>query len=486
MAARTSRIHRCWAVFACLAIGACSQAPVLSIPAVPVADRYKEATSWSTAQPADDLPRDAWWQLYGDDELNALQRRLVENSPDLAAALARYLQTRAVYDEIRAGQYPTLAGAVNYQRYRQSESKPLRVLGPLSPNEYNSATLGFDLGYEFDLWGRISNSVASGRALEQAARADLESARLSLQAQLADGYLALRGLDRQVGLLSDTQAAYARELEMVKSRHDGGLASGLDLSRAQAQLETTASLLKQTVAQRALVEHAIASLVGVPATNFSIEPRLADIKLPAVPTGVPSTLLQRRPDIAAAQRRVAAANASVGVAKSAYFPVLTLDAQYGYQSSTFQNLITAPNAYWAIGPTLFLELFDGGRRKAEVARAQAVLEEAGANYRGVVVGAFQQVEDSLALLENYRAAAASEAAAVAATQRSLDLASIRYREGASSYLDVVLSQTGSLQTRREAEDLTTRQLRASVQLIRALGGGWTQAPAAASPAPQAK
>jgi NodT family efflux transporter outer membrane factor (OMF) lipoprotein len=472
-----------WTAFACLGLGACSQAPVLEVPAVPVAPAYKEAAPWTPAQPADDLPRGDWWTLYGDPELDALQARLLAGSPDLAAALARYHQATAAYQEIRASLFPTVSSTLNVQNDRQSESKPLRVPGPNSPNEYSSATLGFGVGYEVDLWGQVSDRVAAGRALDRAARADLASARLSLQAQLAESYLLLRGLDRQVGLLRDTEAAYARALELITHRHDGGIASGLDVSRAKAQVENARSQLSQALAQRALVEHAIASLVGVPAPDFSIEPRLSTIVLPEIPAGVPSTLLQRRPDIAAAERRVEAANSSVGVARSAFFPSLSLDGVYGYQSTELQGLISAPNAFWAIGPTLFLELFDGGRRKAEVARTEAVLDEAGANYRSVVLGAFQQVEDSLALLENYRNAAVAESAAVAATTRSLDLATTRYREGVSSYLDVVVSQTGSYTTRREAEDLATRQLLASVQLIRALGGGWVGGSKAAGSQP---
>ena len=233
------------------------------------------------------------------------------------------------------------------------------------------------------------------------------------------------------------------------------VSSGLDVSRAEARsFEAARSLLKQEAGQRAVVEHAIASQVGVPAPDFSIAPRTDSIALPDVPVGVPSTLLQRRPDIMAAERRVEAANSSVGVAKAAYFPQLRLDAAYGYQSTEFANLITAPNAFWAVGPTVLLALFDGGRRQADVAHAEAVLDEVGANYRGVVLGAFQEVEDSLALLDDYpRQAAVAEAAAVAATQRSVDLSTNRYR----------------------AQDLATRQLRASAQLIRALGGGWAPA-----------
>ena len=411
--------------------------------------------------------------LYGDAELNALQTQLVKNSPDLAAALARYQQATAVSDQARAGLLPTLAGAANAQRNRQSELRPLRVLGPNSPDEYGSYTLGLQADYEFDLWGRIRNLVAVGAAAERAAQADLESARLSLQAQLADSYIALRGLDREAALLNQSVAAYEKALEVTTTRHDGGIASGLDVARAQTQLDATRSQEKQSLAQRAMIEHAIAALVGESASSFTIAPRLAEIVLPQIPTGLPSTLLQRRPDIAAAQRRIAAANASIGVARAAFFPAVTLSALAGYQSSDSGNFIRAPNTYWAIGPSVFLTLFDGGRRQAEVARSQAVLDETGAKYRSVVLSAFQQVEDNLALLNHYRAAADAERSALAAAQRSLDFSTARYREGAVNYLEVVASQTATLQTQRNALDLDTRQRRASVQLIRALGGGWT-------------
>ena len=411
--------------------------------------------------------------LYGDAELNALQTQLVKNSPDLAAALARYQQATAVSDQTRAGLLPTLAGAANAQRNRQSELRPLRVLGPNSPDEYGSYTLGLQADYEFDLWGRIRNLVAVGAAAQRAAQADMESARLSLQAQLADSYIALRGLDREAAMLNQTVAAFEKALEVTTTRHDGGIASGLDVARAQTQLDATRSQVKQSLAQRAMIEHAIAALVGESASSFSVVPRLAEIALPQIPTGLPSTLLQRRPDIAAAQRRIAAANASIGVARAAFFPAVTLSALAGYQSSDSGNFIRAPNTYWAIGPSLFLTLFDGGRRQAEIARSQAVLEEAGAKYRSVVLSAFQQVEDNLALLNHYRAAADAERSALAAAQRSLDFSTARYREGAVNYLEVVASQTATLQTQRNALDLDTRQRRASVQLIRALGGGWT-------------
>ena len=466
-----------------LLLSACAQDLPLKIPEMPVAGEFKEASPWTSAQPADDLPREAWWTLFGDTELNALQQRLIEHSADLAAALARYQQSRAATEQIRASELPSLATSLNTQRNRQSEKRPLRVLGPSSPNLYGSTTLGFDFGFEVDLWGRVRSQVAAGVALDQAAKADLASAQLVLQAQLTDSYVALRGLDREAALLRDTEAAYAKALDLVNQRHDVGIASGLDLARAQVQLEATRSQSKQSLAQRALVEHAIASLIGETATGFSIPARVVDLGLPQVPAGLPSTLLQRRPDIAAAERRVAASNASVGVARAAVFPALTLSGLVGFQSSDSSKVFNAPNSFWAVGPTMFFTLFDAGKRKAEITRVQAVLDESGAKYRGVVLGAFQQVEDNLALLKHYGAAAQSEEAALKAAQRALTLANARYREGAANYLDVVASQASALQAQRSALDLATRQRRATVALIRSLGGGWTEA---AEPQAQAR
>jgi NodT family efflux transporter outer membrane factor (OMF) lipoprotein len=325
------------------------------------------------------------------------------------------------------------------------------------------------------LWGRIRNEVTSGREQASAYAADLESARLSLQAQLADDYIVLRGLDSQIALLNETASAYEKALALTQSRHDGGIASGLDVARAQTQLGTSRSLAAQTLALRAISEHAIAALIGESASEFSIERRLEPIVLPDVPAGVPAALLQRRPDIAAAQRRVAASNASVGVARAAFFPDITLSAAAGYQSTALSSFITAPETFWAIGPSLLLDLFDAGKRKAQVAQAQATLDEAGSVYRGVVLSAFQQVEDGLALADYDRTAAVEEHSAMTSAERSLAFSLSQYREGEVSYLEVVTSQTVTLQTQLDSLNLDTRELRARVQLIRALGGGWTSA-----------
>jgi NodT family efflux transporter outer membrane factor (OMF) lipoprotein len=459
-------------------LAGCSLAPPLTTPQVATADAYKEIPSagnapWTTAQPADHLPRDAWWTLYGDGQLDALQKKLLANNADLAAALANYNQARAYSDQLRSGLFPTIAGSADIERDRQSAHKPLSGTG--QPLYYNSNTVGLEASYELDLWGRIRNEVASGNAQAAAAAADLENARLSLNAQLVDVYVQLRGFDRDSAILDDTVKAYRHALDLTKQRHDGGIAPGLDVARAQTQLDVARSQAAQTLAQRALMEHAIAALVGESASQFSIAPAIVEIKLPQVPAGIPSTLLQRRPDIAAAQRRMQAANADIGVARAAFFPSITLDASAGYQSSNHNNWISAPNSFWAIGPSLLLDIFDAGKRQAQVNQARAALDEASAKYRGVVLGAFQQVEDNLALLNHYHDAAEAEKSAVASAQRSLDFSMDRYREGAVNYLDVVTSQTAALQTQRDALDLDTRQLRASVALVRALGGGWSAA-----------
>ncbi|TLY61479.1 MAG: efflux transporter outer membrane subunit [Gammaproteobacteria bacterium] len=451
-------------------LSGCALAPPLKLPAVPTAAAYKEAGPWIPAQPADGLSRGDWWKLYGDPDLNALQMRLIEHSPDLAAALSRYDQAKAVSDQMRSGLFPSLALGADTERDGLSNMRPLRPAN--SANNYNSFTVGVQANYELDLWGRIRNEVTAARAEAQAYQADLESARLSLQAQLADDYIVLRGLDQQIALLNETVSAYEKALALTEARHAGGIAAGLDVARAQTQLDTSRSLAEQTLALRAVSEHAIAGLIGTSASEFSV---VTPLTLPQVPVGVPSTLVQRRPDIAAAERRIAASNANVGVARAAFFPAVTLSAALGYQSTQAGNWITAPNTFWSIGPSLLFSLFDAGKRKAQVAQAQAALDESGSLYRAVVLTAFQQVEDSLALTHHYRIAATEEHAAVTAAQRSLDLSLTQYREGATSYLDVVTSQTVTLQSELTALDLDTRELRASVQLIRALGGGWTPA-----------
>lgn len=459
-------------VVSALSISACSLAPALKIPEVLVAQNYKETAPWMPARPADELSRGPWWELFGDSQLNDLEQRLTTNNPDLAAAIARNKQAQAYSDQLRSGLFPTLTGTGSAQRNRHSDRRPLR--GTTSDSEYSAYTIGVQADYELDLWQRVGNQVAAGKASAEAAQADLESVRLSLQAQLTENYVILRGLDKQIQLLKDTVAANQKSLDLTKARHDGGIAPGLDVARAQTQYDSAQSQVEQASAQRALSEHAIAVLVGASVSEFSIPLAVAEMPVPEIPLGVPSSLLQRRPDIAAAQRRVTADNASIGVARAAFFPSLTLSGLIGFQSTTLGNWIAAPNTFWSIGPSLLVNLFDAGKRKSQVKQAEAALDESGAKYRSVVLTAFQQVEDNLALLNHYRLAAESQESASAAAQKSLDFAISRYRAGAASYLEVATSQALALQTQRDLLDLNTRQLRASVQLIRALGGGWSE------------
>jgi NodT family efflux transporter outer membrane factor (OMF) lipoprotein len=455
-----------------LLLGACSLAPPLKTPDVPTAAAYKEMGQWTQAQPADRLPRDSWWALYGNTELDELETRLISGNPTLAAALANYAQARALADQARAGLFPTLGLSADATRNRLSNNQPLRLPNAPPNFTYNSNSLAGSVSYELDLWGQIRNEVAAGEANAAASAADLENARLSLIAQLVGDYIQLRSLDRDSAILDETVAAYTRALALTEQRHDAGIAPGLDVSQAETQLNAARSQVAQTLAARALMEHAIAALLGVSASTFSIKPLIVDVALPQIPTGVPTTLLQRRPDIAAAQRRMIAANANIGVARAAYFPNVTLGAQGGFESKSFSNWLSAPSAFWALGPNALLSVFDGGLRRAQVAQARAEFDASAANYRGVVVGAFQQVEDSLATLNHYRDAVREEKAAVEAAQRTLDFAMALYKQGATDYLTVVTSQTALLQNQLEALTLDTLQLRASVDLILALGGGW--------------
>ena len=425
---------------------------------------------WKISSPRDDFAKGEWWKLFGDRELDRLEAQVSVSNQTLKADEANYRQALALISEARAGLFPTLGLGAGFQRDRESIHAPLR--GPTTPTYYNDNSIGASVGYELDLWGQIRNEVAAGEANAAASAADLENARLSLTALLVADYIELRSLDRDSAILDQTVKTYSRALGLTRQRHDAGIAPGLDVSQAQPQLDAARSQAAQTLAQRALMEHAIAALLGVSASTFSIEPQIVDVKLPHVPSGVPATLLQRRPDIAGAQRRMIAANANIGVARAAYFPTLTLGAQGGYLSSGYSNWLSAPSAFWALGPNALLSVFDGGLRRAQVAQARAQFDASAANYRSIVVAAFQQVEDSLATLNHYHDAAVDETAAVEAAQRTLDLSMALYVKGATDYLTVVTSQTAALQTQLEALNLDTLQLLASVDLIRALGGGW--------------
>jgi multidrug efflux system outer membrane protein len=453
-----------------LALAACSLAPPYAPPATPIAPAFKEQGLWTPAAPADAQGRGQWWAMFADPVLDDLEARADRANPSLAAAVAAYDQARALAAQARAGLIPEIDGAGVTQRIRRSDNQPLRVGGP---NQYtNDAAVG-SVTYEVDLWGRLRNLSAGAGARAQASAADLKSMRLSLQADLADDYLTLRGLDAQLRLLQTTGVAYQRALDLTQVLHNGGGASGLDVARAQAQLSTAKAQIAEVGAQRALMEHAIAALVGESASNFSLAAADTTLPQPRVAVSAPSLLLQRRPDIAAAERRAAAANADVGVARAAQFPALMLDGTAGWQTGGGINLLEAPNTIWMVGPQLLGPIFDGGRRKAGVQATRAAFEQASASYRGVVLNAFRDVEDQMALANRLAAEAKDQTDAVTAARRSVELANIRYRQGVATYLDVVTAQTAALAAEQTSIQLTTRRLQASVNLTRALGGAWS-------------
>ena len=457
-----------------LVLAGCAQAPAYEVPPQVVPVSYKETGPWQTAKPSDQLMRGEWWELFNDPILNILEARVNGSNQDLAAALARYNESRAYETEANSAMYPTVQGVASISRNRQSDTRPLR--GSNQPDVYGANTIGFSASYELDLWDRVHNLVTVGKAEMQASAAELESTRLALHANLASDYLELRGLDDKTALLDETVKSYRSQLKLFENLHQGGIASALDVARVQTQLEEAQTQVADNVARRSLLEHAIAVLVGESASTFSIAASFVVPARPEIPVSVPSTLLQRRPDIAAAERRVAAANAGIGIARAAFFPNIMLGLQGGFQNTGALNLLSLPNSFWSIGPTALFTLFDAGRWEAEVKLAQAKTDEAASQYRATVLHAFKEVEDNLALLQQLHQEEVSEQSAVASAQRSLDLSMSRYRAGAVSYLEVIDAQGSVLRTRRTALDITTRARLASIGLIRALGGGWTVNP----------
>jgi len=458
---------------ACTTLAACSLMPRYSPPPNPAPAAFKDYGAWEPAAPSDQRPRGDWWRAYGQAELDQLEQDLDRSNPDLGTAVARYQQASALASEARAALWPTV-NAVGLDNFdRQSDNRPLRSAS--QPAKYRDELVGGGASYELDLWGRVRSSVAAGAASAQAAAADLESVRLLLHAELANDYMALRGEEAQLRLLQDTVAAYTRALELTTNRHNGGIASALDVARAQTQLETTRAELTDTTAARALYEHALAALAGKPAPAFALGPAVTGLKLPQVPVGLPATLLQRRPDVAAAERRMAAYNAGIGVTRAAFFPRLSLSAIAGFESTAGPGLLTAPNRFWAVGPQGFMTLFDAGYRSAAVAAARAQFDEAAGQYRSAVLTAFRDVEDALALSQLLNQELAQREAARTAAEQALDMALNRYREGAVNYLEVVTAQVAALAAQRSALETRTRELQASVFLVRAVGGGYEAA-----------
>jgi NodT family efflux transporter outer membrane factor (OMF) lipoprotein len=447
----------------------CNLAPDYHPPLVQVPAAYKEVGPWRPAQPADALPRTTWWQLFGDDTLNRLEAQIDTANPDLAASVAHYDQSRALAAEAAAGLSPQVTLGASLSANRQSKDRPLR--GSSQPSFYGSNQIDAQAGYEIDFWGKLHNEAAIGTDQAQASAADLATTRLSLEAELATDYMTLRGLDAQARLFADTVGAYQKALDLTQQRFEGKIASSLDVSRAETQLDTAKAQVSDIAARRALLEHAIAALIGKPAGDFSLAAQVIPFKLPDIPAGVPADLLQRRPDIASAERAVSAANAGIGVARAAFYPSVSLNLLGGTQSTNL-NLFSMANSFWSIGPDVSLPIFTGGLLDAEESAAYAQFREAGAQYRSVVLGAFQQVEDDAAQLHWLGQESTDEEAGVVAAQHTLDVALTLYKEGADSYLEVVTAQTALLQAQQSALDLQTRRQLADIGLVRALGGGW--------------
>jgi NodT family efflux transporter outer membrane factor (OMF) lipoprotein len=465
------------------ALTGCDLAPPYHPPAVTVPDAFKEDVvakpgkhaktgPWQPAQPADAAPRGHWWEAYRDPELNRLETQVEVANQTLAGAVAVYDRARASAREAEAGLYPTVGVGGTVTTNKQSARRPLRSAN--QPSYYGANTIDAQADYEVDLWGRVRDSVAAGKAAAQASAADMEALRLSLHAELANDYVTLRGLDQQIRLLNSTVSAYARALTLVQNRFRGDIASGVDVAQAETQLDSAKTQISDVKSRRQLLEHAIATLIGQPAPMFSLAESTVPIPQPNGPAGLPSTLLQRRPDVAAAERRAASANQLVGVAKAAFYPSFSLGATGGLQSAGL-NLFSLPLDFWSLGPSVSLPLFEGGLRRAELAGAKAAFDAAAAEYRTTVLNAFQDVEDNLALLRWLQQATRDEDTAVAAAQRSVSMALTLYRDGAENYLQVITAQTAALQAEQTALDLRTRRLQASVGLIRATGGVWITA-----------
>jgi len=460
------------AALALAALAGCSMAPDYRPQETPLPAQFREADGWVAAEPMDHVERGAWWEAFGDPVLNDLMARAEQASPTLAAALARYDQARAAAGIDEADLYPSISVGARAGRQRVSGNRPQ---GTGEPRTYSDYVVGGALDYELDLWGRIRNSVRASRAEAAASAADLASARLSLQAAVADAYMRLRGLDEQADMLRQTVEAYDQALALTLKRYNGGIASSIDVNRARTVLANARAEVSAIASERAATEHEIAALIGAVASDFRITPRVGPLTAPDLPAGLPSELLQRRPDVAAAERRMFAANARIGVAKAAFFPSLTLGLSGGWET-THGKLLETPNSYWGLGPlSAALSIFDGGRRTAQVKLSRADYEEQAARYRETVLTAFRQVEDALAASRHLAAQLVDQRTAAEAAGRTAELALTRYRNGASDYLAVVTAQTDELNARRAMIALETQRLRTRIALVRALGGDVTTA-----------
>jgi NodT family efflux transporter outer membrane factor (OMF) lipoprotein len=448
-------------------IGCIKQAPYV-VPPTETTPAFKEDPNWKVASPADSTLKGSWWEAFSDSQLDALEDQIAISNQTLKSAEAQLQAARAQVRLARSAFGPQVSTTPSVAGAQQSGNRAFSSFH----DAYADFLLPVDVSYEADVWGRIRQTVNISQANEQAVAADLQSVALSLHAELATDYFTLRGLDRERELLDNTVAAYQRALELTTNRYRGGIASAADVAQAETQLETTRGQAVDIGVMRASVEHAIAVLTGHPAAAFSLTTMPLDGTPPDVPGVLPSDLLQRRPDVAGAERRVASANAQVGLTKTAYYPILALSGAEGFESSSFGSLLAAASNFWVAAPTLAVNVFDSGRRRANSDQARAEYSQATADYRQTVLSAFKEVEDQLAALRILAEEAQIQDGAVAAAERSLQLSTNRYRGGVVTYLEVVTAQSTALENERTAVGILVRRMNATVLLIKAIGGGF--------------
>lgn len=456
-----------------VAVTACTVGPNYVRPEAPVPVAFKEVKGWKVAQPGGGKLDEAWWRLFNDPDLNALEEQVVISNQNLKAAEAQVRQARALITQQRSAYFPTATVGASITRSQRGVTSSSASGGTGNSVQNSTAySLPFDFSWEADVWGKIRRSVEASSDSFQASEADLAAARLSAQAELAQDYFLLRVQDLQQQLLDATVASYQKAYDLTRNRYQGGVAARSDLLQAETQLKTTQAQAIDLGVQRAQLEHAIALLIGKPASAFSLPTRPFAAVFLQIPAGLPSQLLERRPDIAAAERRMASANAQIGVAQAAYYPTVGLSASAGLQAASLADWFTWPSRFWAIGPVLSQTLFDGGLRRGQTEQARATYDQTVANYRQTVLTGFQEVEDNLSALRILETEALAQDDAVRSAAETLAVALNQYRAGVVSYLNVTAAQSTELANRRTAVGILGRRLTASVLLIRALGGGW--------------
>jgi len=459
-------------------LGACMVGPKYNKPPVATPAAYKETGDWKIAQPRDAINRGPWWEIFGDAQLNALAQQVDVSNQNVRVAEAKLRQAEALVEQSRAGFFPTLTGNTSATRSRTPSVSGASTASSAPANVYN---LSLNASWAPDLWGSVRSTVDANVANAQASAANVAGVRLLAQSQLAINFFQLRVLDSQRQLLETTVAAYQKSLELTRNRYNAGVAARAEVVLAETQLRSTQAQLIDVGVQRAQLEHAIAILIGKPPAEFDLAPAVLAVAVPVLPPGLPSELLERRPDIAGAERQMAAANAQIGVAQAAYFPSLTLSGVFGFRANSPPSWLTSPSRLWSVGPALAETLFDGGSRRAVKKQAEAAYDANVATYRQTVLNAFKEVEDNLSALRILEEEAKTQEEAVKASKLSTELTVNQYKAGTVNYLNVVTVQATQLNNEATAVKLQGQRLVAAVTLVQALGGGWNGLSAASAP-----